>query len=183
MSGTAIDYRQFGQNLLDRVITTKRVNDLVHAAIGERVELAHGVVNIKFTATSTVNRFDVVTDKPSELGFAIEVTIGFELDGKILWVVPDNYKGSIELSTEAHIQTLDPLTLFIDLTPFDKQSVKVTVEGEDLPGDLTDGIVQQKIRDQVIKGANSFLNDTAARTFDLAPLVDRAVEHLGAPDQ
>jgi hypothetical protein len=178
--GTRIDYRQFGQNLLDRVITTKRVNDLVHAAIGEHVELAYGVVNIKFTATSTVNRFDVVADKAPELGFAIAVTIGFELDGKILWLVPDNYKGSIELLTDAHIQTIDPLTLFIDLTPFDKDSVKVTIEGEDLPGDLTEGIVQERIRDQVIKGANQFLGDTAARTFDLTPLVDRAVEQLGS---
>ena len=127
MPGTPIDYRQFGQNLLDRVITTKRVNDLVHAAIGERVELAHGAVNIRFTATSTVNRFEVVADKAPELGFAIAVT----------------------------------------------------VEGKDLPAELTDGIVEHKIRDQVIKGANQFLGDTAARTFDLAPLVEQGVERLG----
>jgi hypothetical protein len=179
MSGSPIDYRQFGQNLVDRVITTQRINDLIHQAIGDEVVLAHGLAKIRFNATSTVNRFEVLADKAPELWFALQVTVGFDIEGKLLIVLPDDYAGSIELSTDVHIQALDPLALFIDVTPFDDHTVKVRIDGKDLPAELTEGLVQQQLHDRLIENANKLLADTAARTFDLGPLVDRAVEQLG----
>lgn len=176
-----IDYRQFGQNLLDQVITEKRINDIIDEAVGGEIKVAGGLAKIKLAATKTLNDFQVVPEKLPELCFAVRVTVGFDLDVRMLLVLNSDFKGSIEVSTQGHVQTLDPLTVFVDVAPLSKANVKVVVDGEDLPAELFDGLVQGEIRDRVIDEGNKLLADPGARTFDLAIAVERMAEGLAAP--
>jgi hypothetical protein len=84
------------------------------------------------------------------------------------------YHGNIELALAMHVQTFDPLTIFLEVRKVTEKDVNVTLEAENVPAELFEGTIHGMMPAEVVKAVNEQLESDdvlASRTIDVLSLV------------
>lgn len=194
MQGACISFEQFGINFMDRVLTSKRVNDTLAAVLKRgKPEDLHGTKTLDGKSV----RFMAVLDPPetsrvvreSAFTFTARLPMGVSIE---VLDLPDkpNYTLRVEVTLTLTAKAHAPLFIVITPEPITPESVRVLVEGKD-EGLITwlVGLALGNIEEQVVDGVRQSIAELTAKsiagakdvlTVDVEALANKA---LGATDE
>ena len=140
-----INYGQFGQNFIEKVVTAERIN----AALGPAMKIPAlklkagpaGIAEVQVTGTSSITDVKTLPEKLPEVWFKATAVMGFQLTMGLLGT-EQKYHGNIQLALAMHVQTFDPLTIFLEVQKVTEKDVEVTREAENVPAEIVEGRIQ-----------------------------------------
>lgn len=183
-----ITYAEFGHNFIQHVVTARRLGDTIEAVLDKTIA---GSVN-KLPASLMVAdyvfrlqdiRADPVMDRLPDIGFDLHVIGEIQLDVMLLGVEL-KFTLAVDICVHIDVETWAPVVLKLIPQPVTSKNIKLTLEGENLPGEIVENlmVVKPVVRDQIVREVNLRINDPemqALATIDVLHLVDQ-VEIGGA---
>jgi hypothetical protein len=184
MPGPHISFEEFGVNFMDRVLTSKRVNDSIAAVLQKmKPEDLHGTRSIqgrdvRFLATLEPPETSRVV-RASEIAFTVKLPMGVSID---VLALPDkpSYTLRVDVTLTLTATTCTPLLIVITPEPITPESVRVIITEKD-EGFITwlVELFAGEIEPQVIDGVRQTVTDIVSKTIaDASDTLTIDVERL-----